>query len=112
MAEARAAFTVYVRQVLVPELRAGDVVILDNLPGHKGEGAANLVEACGAKLMFLLPYGPDLNPIELLFSKQKTLLRKAERRTRDALWQTIGDLIDVFTPDACANYIRHAGYAS
>lgn len=108
----RAAFTEYVRQVLVPELRAGDVVILDNLPGHKGEEAAALVEACGAKLMFLPPYSPDLNPIEMLFSKLKTLLRKAERRTRDALWQTIGDLIDVFTPDECANYIRHAGYAS
>ena len=108
----RAAFTEYVRQVLVPELRAGDVVILDNLPGHKGEEAAALVEACGAKLMFLPPYSPDLNPIEMLFSKLKTLLRKAERRTRDALWRTIGDLIDVFKPDECANYIRHAGYAS
>ncbi|MEQ1785267.1 MAG: IS630 family transposase [Hyphomonadaceae bacterium] len=108
----RAAFTEYVRQVLVPELRAGDVVILDNLPGHKGEEAAELVEACGAKLMFLPPYSPDLNPIEMLFSKLKTLLRKAERRTREALWQTIGDLLDAFTPDECANYIRHAGYAS
>lgn len=108
----RAPFTEYVRQVLVPELRAGDVVILDNLPGHKGEVAARLVEARGAKLLFLPPYSPDLNPIEMLFSKLKNLLRKAERRTRDALWQNIGDLIDAFTPDECANYIRHAGYAS
>lgn len=108
----RAAFTAYVRQVLVPELRPGDVVILDNLPGHKGEEAAELVEACGARLMFLPPYSPDLNPIEMLFSKLKSLLRKAERRTKDALWQTIGQLIEAFTPDECANYIRHAGYAS
>jgi transposase len=108
----RAAFTEYVRQVLVPELRPGDIVILDNLPGHKGEEAAELVEACGAKLLFLPPYSPDLNPIEMLFSKLKTLLRKAERRTRDALWRTIGDLLDAFTPAECASYIRHAGYAS
>lgn len=108
----RVAFTEYVRQVLVPELRPGDVVILDNLPGHKGEEAARLVHACGAKLIFLPPYSPDLNPIEMLFSKLKTLLRKAGRRTRDALWQTIGDLLDAFTPNECANYIRHAGYAS
>jgi len=98
--------------VLVPELRAGDVVILDNLPGHKSEEAAALVAACGAKLRFLPPYSPDLTPIEMLFSKLKTLLRKAERRTRDALWRNISDLIDAFTPDECANYIRHAGYAS
>ena len=108
----RACFTEYVRQVLAPELREGDVVILDNLPGHKGEEAAELVAACGATLMFLPPYSPDLNPIEMLFAKLKTLLRKAERRTRDALWRTIGDLIDAFSPNECASYIRHAGYAS
>jgi len=108
----RACFTEYVRQVLVPELRPGDIVILDNLPGHKGEEAAELVEACGATLMFLPPYSPDFNPIEMLFSKLKALLRKAERRTREALWRTLGDLIDAFTPQECASYIRHAGYAS
>ncbi len=108
----RAVFTEYVRQVLVPELKPGDIVILDNLPGHKGEEAAELVEACGAKLLFLPPYSPDLNPIEMLFSKLKTLLRKAERRTRDTLWTIIGDLLKEFSAEECANYIRHAGYAS
>jgi transposase len=106
----RAAFTEYVRQVLLPELRPGDIVILDNLPGHKGEEAAQLIAAAGATLMFLPPYSPDLNPIEMLFAKLKTLLRTAERRTKDALWQTIGALIDAFAPDECLNYIRHAGY--
>ena len=100
------------RQVLVPELRAGDIVILDNLPGHKGEEAAELVEACGARFLFLPSYSPDLNPIEMAFSKLKTLLRKAERRTRETLWQMIGQLLSAFTPDECINYIRHAGYAS
>jgi transposase len=108
----RVAFTEYVRQVLVPELRPGDIVILDNLPGHKGKAAAELIEAAGARLRFLPPYSPDLNPIEMAFAKLKTLLRKAKRRTRDALWRTIGELLDAFTPDECANYIRHAGYAS
>ncbi len=108
----RETFTEYVRQVLVPELRAGDIVILDNLPGHKGEEAAELVEACGARFLFLPSYSPDLNPIEMAFSKLKTLLRKAERRTRETLWQMIGQLLSAFTPDECINYIRHAGYAS
>ena len=75
-----------------------------------GEEAAQLVEARGAKLMFLPPYSPDLNPIEMLFSKLKTLLRKAERRTRETLWKTIGELLDAFTLNECSNYIRHAGY--
>lgn len=105
----RAAFTEYVRQVLLPELRPGDIVILDNLPGHKGDEAAELIAARGATLMFLPPYSPDLNPIEMLFAKFKTLLRKAARRTKDALWQN-GQLINAFAPDECLNYIRHAGY--
>jgi len=108
----RDAFTDYVEQVLVPELRAGDTVILDNLPAHKGEEAAAMVEACGARLLFLPPYSPDLNPIEMLFSKLKALLRKAERRTVEALWKTIGELISCFGAQECTNYIRHAGYAS
>jgi transposase len=107
----RAAFTEYVRQVLSPELKPGDIVILDNLPGHKGEEAAELIEAAGARLLFLPPYSPDLNPIEMLFAKLKTLLRKAARRTRETLWNTIGNLISDFTAEECANYIRHAGYA-
>jgi transposase len=106
----RAAFTEYVRQVLVPELRPGDVVILDNLPGHKGEEAAALIDQRGARLLFLPPYSPDLNPIEMLFAKLKALLRKAARRTKEALWKTIGGLLTEFSPEECANYIQHAGY--
>ena len=90
----------------------GDVVILDNLPGHKSAEAAALIRAKGAELIFLPPYSPDLNPIEMVFAKFKTLLRKAAKRIREALWMTIGDLLDAFTPLECANYIRHAGYAS
>jgi transposase len=104
-------FTEYVRQVLVPELRPGDIVILDNLSSHKGAEAAALVEAAGARLLFLPPYSPDLNPIELAFAKLKTLLRKAAERTREALWRRIAALLDAFTPEECAAYIRHAGYA-
>jgi transposase len=107
----RAVFTEYVRHILVPELRPGDAVILDNLPGHKGEEAAALVEAAQARLLFLPPYSPDLNPIEMAFAKLKARLRKAAKRTRDELWNAIGQYIDDFTPAECANYIRHAGYA-
>jgi transposase len=105
-------FTQYVRQMLAPKLEPGDIVILDNLPGHKGEQAAALIRARGARLLFLPPYSPDLNPIELAFAKLKALLRKQAKRTREALWQTIGRLLDHFRPTECANYIRHAGYAS
>lgn len=107
----RAIFTEYVRQVLLPELRPGDLVILDNLPGHKGEAAAALIQAAGAQLLFLPPYSPDLNPIELVFAKLKELLRKAAKRSRETLWTTIGALLHEFTPQECANYIRHSGYA-
>jgi transposase len=108
----RAIFTEYVRQILVPELRPGDLVILDNLPGHKGEEAAALIAAAQAQLRFLPPYSPDLNPIEMAFAKLKALLRKAAKRTRDELWNAIAQHLDDFTPPECANYIRHAGYAS
>lgn len=108
----RAAFTEYVRQVLLPELKPGDIVILDNLQGHKGEEAAELIEATGAQLLFLPPYSPDLNPIEMAFSKLKGLLRKAAKRSKEALWTTIGGLLSEFSPEECVNYIRHAGYAS
>jgi len=107
----RAIFTQYVRQMLVPELRPGDTLILDNLPSHKGAKVAELIHASGAHLLFLPPYSPDLNPIELAFAKLKALLRKAAKRTREALWLTIGRLLDAFTPAECLNYIRHAGYA-
>ena len=108
----RAAFTEYVRQVLLPELRPGDIVILDNLPGHKGEEAAKLVEACGAKLVFLPPYSPDLNPIEQVFAKLKTLLRKADERSVEATWRRIGSILGHFTPRECAAYLANSGYAS
>jgi transposase len=103
-------FLAYVEQVLVPALKPGDVVILDNLSSHKSEDAARLIEAAGARLMFLPPYSPDLNPIEMLFAKFKALLRKAEARTVEALWTLIGALLDQITPEECANYIRHCGY--
>jgi transposase len=88
----------------------GDIVILDNLPGHKGEEAADLIETAGALLLFLPPYSPDLNPIEMLFAKLKTLLRKAAKRSKEDLWRTIGELLSEFSPSECANYIQHAGY--
>lgn len=108
----RTIFTQYVRQFLVPELRPGDIVILDNLSSHKGSEAIALVEECDAKMLFLPPYSPDLNPIEMVFAKLKGFLRKAAERKREALWDRIGSLIDDFPPDECQNYIRHAGYAA
>jgi transposase len=106
----RAIFTQYVRQYLAPELHPGDIVICDNLSSHKGAEAAALIAARGARLLFLPPYSPDLNPIEMAFAKPKQLLRKAGERTRDGLWDRIGQLVDIFPPTECHNYIRHAGY--
>jgi transposase len=108
----RAIFTQYVRQFLARELKSGDIVILDNLSSHKNADVQAAIAARGATLLFLPPYSPDLNPIEMLFAKLKTLLRAAAKRTRDELWHRIGSLIDLFRPDECSNYIRHAGYAS
>jgi transposase len=106
----REAFETYVEKVLVPDLRPGDVVIMDNLSSHKGDKVRNLIEAAGATLRFLPPYSPDFNPIENAFAKLKALLRKAGERTVDALWSTIGRLIDQFTPNECRNYFAAAGY--
>ena len=103
-------FVAYVEQILAPTLRPGDVVIMDNLPPHKSATARALIEATGARLMLLPPYSPDFNPIENAFSKLKALLPKAAARTKEALWQTIGQLLDAFTPDECANYFSAAGY--
>ena len=103
-------FLSYVEQVLVPTLRRGDVVILDNLPAHKGLAVREAVEAAGARLLFLPPYSPDFNPIENAFSKLKALLRKAAARTVDELWAVIGASLDAFTPAECANYFAAAGY--
>jgi transposase len=104
-------FLDYVVKVLVPELRPWDIVILDNLSSHKGKAINAAIEAPAATMMFLPPYSPDLNPIELMFSKLKTLLRKAAERTVDALWNRIGEFLDHFTPQECANFLRHAGYS-
>lgn len=107
----RAIFNQYVRQFLAPELRPGDIVILDNLSSHKSAEAEALIEARGATMLFLPPYSPDLNPIEQMFAKFKELLRKAAKRTREALWEHIGILLDDFPPTECRNYLTHGGYA-
>jgi transposase len=103
-------FLAYVEQVLVPTLKPGDIVIMDNLRVHKMAGVREAIEAAGAKLLFIPPYSPDLNPIELAFSKLKALLRAKAIRTVDALWNALGELCDSFSPGECANYFRHDGY--
>jgi transposase len=105
-----ATFLAYVRQVLVPTLSHGDLVILDNLSSHKQSGVREAIEAVGARLFYLPPYSPDLNPIELAFSKLKWLLRSAAERTVEGLWQRLGHVLDRFTPSECRNYLRHCGY--
>ena len=105
-----ACFVAYVEQVLVPTLRRGDIVIMDNLRAHKVAGVEAAIKATGATLRFIPPYSPDLNPIELAFSKLKALLRAKAIRTVDALWNALGGLLDCFTPQECANYFRHDGY--
>ena len=104
------AFLAYVEQVLVPGLRPGDIVVMDNLSSHKGPAVRQAIEAAGATLLFLPPYSPDLNPIELAFAKLKALLRAAAERTVDALWDRIGNLLDRFSSHECANYFAAAGY--
>jgi transposase len=86
--------------------------VIDNLPAHKVAGARAAIEARSATLLYLPPYSPDLNPIEMAIAKLKTLLRKTAARTRDSLWDAIADVISTFTPEECANYLDHAGYAS
>jgi transposase len=105
-------FTAYVEQFLVPTLKAGDLVVMDNLGSHKGAAVRRAIRAAGARLLFLPPYSPDLNPIEQVFAKLKTLLRKAAERTVEATWRRIGALLDRFTPQECSNYLRNAGYAA
>ena len=100
-------FLAYVEQFLVPTLRPGDIVIMDNLGSHKRPVIRRLIRAAGAKLFFLPPYSPDLNPIEQVFAKLKTLLRKADQRTVEATWRRIGSLLDCFTPNECANYLKN-----
>jgi len=106
----RRAFEVYIERVLLPELSTGDIVVMDNLSSHKGTKVQQMLEGAGARLLYLPPYSPDFNPIEQAFAKLKALLRKAEERTIEALWKTIGLLIDTFRPDECQNYFDAAGY--
>ncbi len=105
-------FLAYVEQFLVPTLVPGDIVVLDNLGSHKSPSVRKAIRAVGAKVFFLPPYSPDLNPIEQVFAKLKALLRKAAERTVQATWRKIGTLLDEFSPGECANYLRNAGYAS
>jgi transposase len=106
----RVAFETYVEKVLAPELREGDTVIMDNLPGHKGPRVRQLIEAAGAHLLYLPPYSPDFNPIENAFAKLKALLRQAAERTVEGLWIAIGKLIDLFSHNECRNFFTAAGY--
>ena len=103
-------FEAYVAQVLVPELRRGDVIIMDNLSSHKRTAVRTLIEGAGATLLFLPPYSPDFNPIENAFAKLKSALRKAAERSVEGLWRTIGRIVPTFTPTECANYFAAAGY--
>ena len=103
-------FLAYVQQQLVPTLQPGELVIMDNLSSHKQAGVREAIESVGADLMFLPPYSPDLNPIELAFSKLKCLLRKHAERTIEDLWKRIGLLLDEFSEEQCTNYFKHCGY--
>lgn len=105
------SFLAYVEQVLAPMLRKGDIVFMDNLRTHKIAGVREAIEAVGATVRYLPAYSPDLNPIEMAFSKLKTALRKGAARTVKALMKMIGKLLKTFAPEQCANYFRHAGYA-
>jgi transposase len=108
----RNAFETYVERILVPELRKGDIVVMDNLSSHKGSRTRTreMIEAADASLLYLPPYSPDFNPIENAFAKLKALLRKAAERTFDGLWSAIGRFLDLFTPAECRNYFAAAGY--
>ncbi len=103
-------FRAYVEQFLAPTLRAGDIVIMDNLPAHKVAGVRDAIEAVGARLLYLPPYSPDFNPIEQAFAKLKAFLRKTAARTQEALSKAIADAIEAFSPIECANYFTNSGY--
>jgi len=108
----RRIFETYVETQLAPTLAPGDVVILDNLSSHKSEKASAILKRRGAWFLFLPPYSPDLNPIEMAFAKLKAHLRRIKARTFDALWKAIGDVCDLYSPEECWNYLKEAGYAS
>ncbi len=106
------SFLAWIEQGLVPTLRHGDIVVMDNLSSHKVVGARDSIESAGATVLYLPPYSPDLNPIEQVFSKLKTLLRSIAARTVDALWNAIGELLDSFSPTECSNYLANSGYGT
>jgi transposase len=103
-------FRTYVARVLVPTLRQGDIVIMDNLGSHKGKAVRDLIRSAGAKLFYLPKYSPDLNPIEQVFAKLKHLLRKAAARTIETVCAAIGEILGAFSAEECANYFRNSGY--
>ena len=105
-------FQTYVERVLLPTLKPGDIVVMDNLGSHKGKTVRELIRSAGARLIFLPKYSPDLNPIEQVFAKLKHLLRKACARTVDAVATAVGQILKAYTPQECANYLKNAGYAS
>ncbi len=105
------AFLAYVRTFLVPTLREGDVVVMDNLGSHRGKLVRRAIRQAGAKLLFLPKYSPDLNPIEQVFAKLKHLLRKEHARTAEAVCEAVGKLLQAFSSNECANYLENAGYA-
>ena len=104
------SFRIYVEKVLLPPLRPGDIVVLDNLGSHRSKAVRQLIRSVGAKLFFLPKYSPDLNPIEQVFAKLKHLVRKAAARTVDAVCAAIGEALQAFTPEECANYLKNSGY--
>jgi transposase len=106
------SFLAWVEQLLLPTLSPGDIVIMDNLGSHKGKAVRAALRTVGARLFFLPPYSPDLNPIEQVFAKLKHRLRQAAERTVDDTWRRIGTLVDLFTPQECRNYLANSGYAS
>jgi transposase len=105
------SFLTYIEKVLAPTLRAGDIVVMDNLGSHKGKAVRRALRAVGAKLFFLPKYSPDLNPIEMFFAKLKHWLRKAAQRTADTVYRAIADILPTVTSDECANFFAHANYA-
>jgi transposase len=106
----RDAFEAFVERVLAPALRPGDVVVMDNLSSHKGPRVRRLAESAGATVLYLPPYSPDLNPIEMAFAKLKQLMRSAGHRTADALWKDVQRMLDLIEPGDAAAFIRHCGY--
>jgi transposase len=105
-------FEAYVKQQVVPTLRPGDVVVMDDLRVHKRAGVRAAIEGAGCRLLYLPPYSPDLDPIEQAFAKLKALLRRAGERTVEGLWRLLGQLLDAFTPQECRNYLGHCGYTA